>query len=51
MLCQLLLYGYVTQLHTHTHTHTHTHIYMYLFIFFFITVYHRILNTVPWAIQ
>ena len=31
----------------HTHTHTHT----FYFIFFSLMVYHRMLNTIPWAVQ
>ena len=36
--------------YTHRHTHTHTHIYMFFFILFSTMVYHRILNTAPYAI-
>ena len=41
-------YSKVVQLHTQTHTHTH--IYMFFFILFSTMVYHRILNTAPYAI-
>ena len=36
MLCWLLLYSKVTQLHTHTHAHAHTHIHIFLFGFILI---------------